>query len=485
MISLVSSPVLNPHQDSLLHVIQNDSHSYNLKFVNIHRLDLFQDSGRVKIDLPFLNCENIILKSSYIDYQNDTNYFWSGMIKSDTDMFCTTSFFHLTKANGIFCGHLLLGDSFYHIQDLTGGLQVMASETFQADSNWCGTVSGAANVQSRGATEDCIIRKTKLLMWYTEAAQRKVTNIATEIQHMVDLTNCVLSNSLIQEKIELVATLKYHHFIETTKTSIELDFSTFFSDATTIQPTRSLFHADLCGLVTRDYTDILGMSTAKGANLYTAAAGFFISGVKGGAGKIMTVPHEIGHCYHGLHKFESGPQAAVCAHAFDFFKWPFHREGNPYKTAIHEGANIGTAIPFYSNLNVTFKGVTIAQSDENNYCYMNDYKEWVRSYYTEPTAYWAELKETGFVTCNHTRTYEAMPHCGTPSYTYSWWKSIDGIHWTYFSAAKTVNITIPAPPKGECESELYLKCFVRDNNGSGTSLTLDGIAHCYCNCIQK
>jgi hypothetical protein len=204
---------------------------------------------------------------------------------------------------------------------------------------------------------------------------------------------------------------------------------------------------------------ISGISSAMHSNQYNNSAGFFLCGVTRGGGKQLVAVHEAGYCYWGDHYTSSGPSAGSCAHA-----WKANKGLRTYKTAINSDPDNNIFIPYFSNSNVHYEGKSTGYVNSNeNYCTMEWYKLGVRTYYTEFNVLHGPLNIFGGKKCHSPQTLFAQPHCGTPPYSYYWYKSIDGFNFQLISNSISTVFQLPIPPNNQDMGTIFFKLKFKDS----------------------
>lgn len=433
-----------------------------ISFINIGDIKTNSDSGVIKLDIPQLTINNLLIEANRVDYTNSKNFNWTGMTNNEINT-STSTYANLTlmKNDGNFIGHLSIENRSLEIFDLTDGVQVICETDIKGLGNKdCAvhriqTPTGPSNTNDAGdACKDLI---TKVLVLYTPAAFSNEPDIIGRANLCISQINQNWQNSYILNSLT-IASVQLLNFTESGgDISIDVDA---LSNNTTAQALRNQYKAEVVVLLTSNVYNAYGVVKEVQASKNNA---YSIVNIETSTTSRYTFAHEVSHLFGARHdddatndhkgyKFKTGT---------GLFGWG----GKHRATLMVSGGNLGNTnnvrIEHISTANqaIKFMGVPTGDGSHDNASIVYENRSLLGSYYLDPNtnAYGFELTHTGggfwtgqVVVCN-----------SNAPYTYEWHYSYDG--YTYWLATSTSMSSISGLPFNKPTK--FVKCLVKDATG--------------------
>jgi hypothetical protein len=446
----ISQANLNSAQLVKFNKIRGQNIYSSINFIRVEDIRKIAAYGKLKISLPFLYCNNVRLKMSSSEYNEENNFKWSGKSFIDNDSVCTYGNLLLIKNNGVYIGHLTSETRSYEIFDLTGGIQVICETNLslpRISADCASKINGSSSGNS-SATGPCADGKSKVLILYTPAANSAESDMPGRANLCIADINQIWANSNIYNNLT-IASIQPFNFTESS--SITADVNSLASN-TTVQSLRNLYQAEIVVLFTNGgYTEAVGVVKAVGGGFADAYA--IVEVIHSTTGR-HTFAHEVSHLFAARHE-KASDNSSGNGHGY-FFKtgtgW-FGWGGVKRKTLMHTLATNESRIEHVSNPSVNFMNVPTGTSQENNAGEVNAFKTQVGSFYPDPIPATFNFQVIKAGCGNNWWGYAEICN-GTP-YTYNWFASPNGFFWIPVGSGYVTLVNIPW-------SNALLKCEVRN-----------------------
>src|SRR5258706_1318459 len=488
---------LNSNQQELYDKLSQIGNVDAMYFVSVGTLNdsAYADSiygGSVVIDLSFLKCNKLRFQAAYVNYTSEDDYQWFGnfidsslvgvdTIKDTISDVCTSGSLTLISINGAKSGNLSIENDNYIIADLSGGLQVMIKKERNA-----GCVFKEEEVEVgtyQRSSDACVDHTLRILIFYTPAALGTGLNPTNVASASVTEMLGDWGNSYIYPTAPVVIAGVLSYSYTEQSGDIDGDWTHFAQDPNVISA-RASYHADLCVLFT------------KGNYYYFNEFLYYIFG-RAHIGPLpfdsayaiieidhshITFPHEVGHLFGARHDLNTNGCGGDCydyAHgkniygAFNYLYWDFHYYATIMASPNHSNSHFGEpTIPYFSTPFVSYLGSypTGTSGSEDNALKLRTNMHRIEDYYTEviPGAN-ARFHIGNPEICDQYITGIVDNQCGTPPYTYQWYRSNNGI--TYYpipgAASSSANLhTNPSATIGHYE---YIKVVIHDFSGASVN----------------
>ena len=437
--------------------------------VDFGNLAQMQDQGKIKINIPDDECEDLVFKVKSVKYINEQDYYWYGELLSspnEAECYCQLGSIILISSQFGRIGYISIDDKTFELIELSQNRFALGkpdgSKFTEAE---CGVTNSIPYVNP-DIIPDIQVRENgncdvRCLVLYTNKALEAEGGLAA-INNRVNLaiaqTNQALRNSFIDDsqlRIEL-AGVEPLSFTETQLIRFDVNNLASTLDA---QNLRSNFDADIVVLLTAgDYGSTFGIVRMIGPNDNTSYS--IVQTGTATTGR-FTFAHEVAHLFGARHNDD--PESGI-PHGHNFRTGNFIPciFGKKQLTILNKAGEADVRILHYSNPQVTYDdkktGVNgtrdNAQQLRNTACTVAQFEETIRPF---------NVFVTGDInTCPCGGSSLGVNIFGGTSgatYTYFGEKSIDGINWSTLSTISTAYIPPSAPPHHNCPEEDYI--FVR------------------------
>ncbi len=500
----VSYAELNKTQQAKYNSLSKYSEPNQMFLVKTGLLNDALYDGTVTVNLPFLKFNKLRFQVGFVQYKDNKNYEWFGnpgdlliipdTIKGTPNELCTSGGLTLTCIDGRIFGDLVVESDNYLIVDLSGEIQVLFKKKISSKMKDCGQLEFKGDpTQYKRVPSECVDHKLRLLILYTAAAQNSaldpVSVASTALTQMRGIWN---NSQIIDASAITIAAVLGYNMIESSDLSYDLH-QVFVTDQT-VQAMRDNYHADLVVLLTNgaDYSGI-GEAVDIGASFNTAYA---IVQIAEAVSENYVFVHEVGHLLGARHDLDMDPNPSTghghhIRGAFNYFGFDYFHYRTIMAYAKNNDANYfyfgEPRIPYFSNPDVNYLGnYPTGSTNENNAGKINENIQRVEDYYTESLPDLnADLIPDPPNFCGETVTAKVYPHCGTPPYSYQWFKSTNGILFTPINGITTdivsVNV-IPSPLLGN----IFIRSVVTDANSSVITKTEHiYIPRCCPSCLER
>ncbi len=467
--SLSTFSTLNVAENQRLTKIQASGMYTSYFLVDFGNLAQMQNEGKISINIPDDECEDLVFKVSSVKYVNEQDYYWYGELQStsnENDCYCRLGNITLISSQYGRIGYISIDDKTFELLELSSSRFVLGKlDGSKFTDAECGVTSKTLSVdpsdmpdiQSR-ENGNCDVRCLVLYTNNALDAEGGLDAINNRVNLAIAQTNQALSNSSIdvtQLRIEL-AGVQPLIFTET-----QIMRTDVFNLANNIdaQILRNAFEADIVVLLTDgDYGNSFGIVEMIGPNNGTS-----YSIVQTGAATTgrFTFAHEVAHLFGGGHNDDPRP-GIPHGHNFktgNFIPCIF---GKKQRTILNLADAGDVRIQHYSNPQVYYDGKKTgvsgskdnSQQLRNTSCSVSQFRETIRPF---------NVFITGDInTCpcgSASLVVNIFGGTSGATYTYFWEKSMDGINWTAMSTNSTAYIPPTAPPHHNCPEEDYI--FVR------------------------
>lgn len=453
-------------------------------FVAVNPLSEVEEDGRLSIDLQFLPCNHLTFQLSRGSYTDDMNYEWYGK-EDNQESECTMTNLTILGLGNEYIGNLTFDEKSFELFDLTGGVRVLCeSDLSQTKETECGMKNHTSHPVDEPPMQPfaaCEVVITRVLVLFTAAAQSAEPNIQARANLAISQINSAFANSQVfgvgtQVVLAGVQSLSFTETSNNTPDNNILTDIQALATNTTAQSLRNQYNADLVVLFTNgNYGTIFGIVHNIGP---VFNSGFTIVQANASTGGRLTFAHEVAHLFGGLH--DDDPTHGF-AHGFTFHTG-FLGLGPKRFTTMARLPKNKTRLSHYSNPNVSFIGKATGTSSSNdNARQIRNAAPTVGSFFTETSGIVVSFSEnnTNVEECSGgTLQVSASVSCGTPNYSYVWYRSTNNINWTQIGTGTSLNIAIaPAPSSGGIKTTFY-RVVVTD--ATGTSVIKNGSYTVYC-----
>ena len=427
---------LTDEQQSELNKITDNPLLLNHHLITIADLETYSEStddGIIEVSLPFLPETDIQFIASRVKYDDDNNYYWTGINNMDyEEEDFEHSTFSLTRFEGTFAGNIVFNHQSFEIHDLSGGIICIS----ELDMSGMGpdecTLLEDGPTANKTTNGPCGTEDTRVLVIFGVDAQSVNGNIPALAQAGINELNHIWSVSDIQNTATV--TTQFVPFSRTT--DINNDINNLSADAT-IQAWRNIHQADIVIImVGQPYGGIFG-----GARLAPAAADAYgIVSATTAVGGRRTFAHEISHIYGADHDDVANTNARGRN-----FRAGLLGLGKRHYTLMAKLPPNETRITHLSNPDVKFTSRKTGTSNRNNTAETIGMINTVADHRPNPAFFLNATVNWGTITsCTDQTTAIVTPVCGEPPYSYQWQSTTDGINWVNGSTTDQEQIVIPS-----------------------------------------
>lgn len=96
------------------------------RLIEVESLVAKQNGGKIALILPNFQCSNLVFSAKKVEYSNENNYYWFGIITTENDNACFEGTITLMASNGEKFGHVLIDSTVYEFNELGGGVQLLS-----------------------------------------------------------------------------------------------------------------------------------------------------------------------------------------------------------------------------------------------------------------------------------------------------------------------------------------------------------------------
>lgn len=445
---------LNESESNRFYKIQSRGMYTNYNLVEFGSLAELQEEGKITINLPDDDCEDLIYKAKSVKYESELDYVWYGVLEStaeEDDCDCRLGTITLISSEHGKIGHIIVDDKTFEVLQIGDDKFLLAElDGSKFTESECGVdhktpvhgLENERNLQLRN-NGNCDVRCLVLFTNNALLAEGDVAAINNRVNLAIEQTNQALSNSDVdacQLRIEL-AGVEPFGFIESQ--FIDVDVNALANDVNA-QILRNAFGADIVVMLTDGpYGGTFGIVEAIGPNDNSA-----YSIVETGAATTgrFTFAHEVAHLFGGGH--DNDPRDGIPhGHSFrtgNFLPCIF---GSKQRTILHRAGADDVRIQHYSNPDVKFDGKKTGKKDKrdnarqlrNEACVVAQFRQTI-----QPFA--VNISGDLFMCPCRIASLEANVFGGTAgaTYDYDWFISNDGINWNPLPfGGPNAGVTVP------------------------------------------
>lgn len=314
-------------------------------FINVNNLSNCQDSGKMLLDLPNVWHEPITLTHNYVEYTNEGEYVYSGVLTANVGD--EDSLFYarllLIGDGGKKYGQLKVNGDIYAIYDLNEECQMMVEMINKEDtsSHNCQRVpletpAPTHNHFDYNEPNSCGSCVADVYFFYTPAANDADPSLDQTARTSLEIVNVSIANSRVmgvgsQLRLRFNGSEVLNGFVETiggtnAGANVDADLDNFANNLPIVQTRRNATESDVMVLMTDDvYADVNGriLGLVQQVAYPTFDNGFHLVAFNQAAAT-HTLPHEIGHLIGLQHQIERQPLTQTVtddfAHAFQRVK---------------------------------------------------------------------------------------------------------------------------------------------------------------------
>jgi hypothetical protein len=462
---------LNPTQSLNYQKLLSDTVYKSITLCKVNEVLQIQNNEHILLILAGCVDDTIIFSTTTFDQTDDNNYSWYGKsyCKISENGYGLADFF-LVKINGEFAGHISLGTRSIEIFDLTDGIQVVCETNLSNSNIDCSNNEQAS--ENNNATFICNDALAKVLVLYTPAANNINPNITSLSSLAIFQINQIWSNSMVYTNhIALTAVLPYN-YIESSKA--EDDVKSFATDPL-VQNLRNQYQAEMVILLVdaSKYTDAVGRVKAVGGSFQDM---YGVVGISEATSLRYTFAHEVNHFYGAQHQTTSGVSTASYAHGYIL----------PNQNKDHTLMAVGTTqrIAHLSSPYVIYPSPTgVPTGDFGTYFNARKVEEdnyKITGYFIDSPVFNSTATFTNPLNCETNFTATVTPECGTPPYTYEWYKRL--FMTVMFpipgATSSTLNYTLGANPNQTIYDQTGFVCKIKDATGQQIKKKVTGTFFC-------
>ena len=405
-----------------------------------------QSNGKVDLILPsnISNCGKLTFYGTDINYTNENNYNWYGIVDIDEEGACKDATLQLIANGGLKYGKLTIDKRTFEYFPLSTAKQILfevlpddlggggggTGVGGQSSVYFCpniGEPSAATTINPDvNRTEACVDQVVRILVLWTANAAAVEPNMAARIDLAIQETNQAYRNSLVDPSstnLLLAGSQLLTGFVETGNTAA--DVATLANNLNA-QNLRNTTGADIVILMTNGvYGNTLGRVAVVGPNNNLA---YGIVQVRTATGNPFVFAHEVAHLYGCRHTATQDPIGTI-QHGYTFWtrNWFLGAKTNRY--TIMSVPPIGELQEQnYSNPDVKIKKKATGTSDrENNAQQHRLTGPTVANFRANPNLQ-TRIDFGNFPGGCYPNQAEAVTKCGIAPYTYLWEDSYDGIN---------------------------------------------------------
>jgi hypothetical protein len=436
----------------------------SINFINTKNIKTIAVNRTLKISLPFLSCNNMVFSLSYIDYTNDSNYYWIGKSENPNDTVCSVGNFTLMKNDNKFIGHLALENRSYELYDLTGGVQVLCETNFSSEAANKNCANNNVTAPSAASPlcaipGNCTDNVAKILVLYTPAAAAKESDMNGKANLAINQLNQIWANSDINNKASLVS-VQPLNFTETSDIKDDVDALAVDASANAL---RIQYQAEIVVLFTgEDYECCHGIAKGIEVNCNEAYA---IVDVTNSTTSKYTFAHEVTHLYGGRHNDDNTNNAK--GFLFKTGTGLFGLGGKYRSTLMNKhdqnGDIVTVRIEQVSNPLVNFLAVPTGDATHDNASKVSSFIYKISDFYQDPipNAVFCNSSPVGSCNGNNPTMFNFnVIYCNSsvPGLTYTWYTSYGGFYWIQKATGVSANFLVGA-------SDHIVKCEIRNWQG--------------------
>lgn len=478
---------LNSEQSIRYEKLVNNPTFISHNFVAVNALTSVEVDGALLVDLPFLPCPELKFQVEHLDYTDDTHIKWYGRV-ADAESECSMASLSLLALGDEYIGTLHFNEHSFELFDLTGGVQIICeTDLSDAAKGACATTEEDGNepITALNTLADCEPLITKILVFYTNAAQEVMPNIQNTVQMGVSQINQIYANSDViapGTNVVLVGILPLASSVESPfPAEVDQNEINRFANDSAVQALRAQYHADVVILLTDgNYTNATGKVQAIGPIFSSSYA--IVEADQATNGR-LSFAHEFAHLLGARH---DGDTMGTYEHGYQFGVG-FASSLDPKKsrsTVMKVIAGDQTRIEHYSNPDVEYMHRRTGNvNSADNARKLRESAPTVASFFTEtsPQALLdISVDDSNVLECEGSNLYASVStECGTDPFTYSWYRRLGASgSWTFISSSATATIPLAIAPLGGFKTTFY-KVAVTDALGYISTQT--GQYKTYCN----
>ena len=435
--------------------------------IKVDKLLKHLSKGRLKIKLPD-NMGHVKVNAKIVKSFNTEDFVWYGMSTNGDEVM-------IVERNSSVVGSIKSGGHFYKIHDFGNKKNLLIKYDDQLLKNsLCETAFDTEentgpklterkpSVKTRSSCDNPVVR---IFMMYTPRAALVISPLS-EANLLISQVNTMMYNSGISFndlRFELAGVQQITNFSDERNEST-LDLLHELQESDSINGYRVDNEADILGLFMDKNASIIGRSWLGeipdgGDSDY---GHFVIEADKAAAN--YSFSHEIAHLFRCRHENVDTNSTGSGGTTFVPFArgMDFTSQGNDYITIMSQLKSGYDRVPYYTDPNLTYNGVTIGESYRDNVRQIETIAEDIADYlpYTQPI----NAGISGTTTGNNntmgswTASYNS---CVSPTY-YKWEKSTNGLVYTTASqgsSATTYNQQFPQ------DNDLYLRLTITISGG--------------------
>ncbi|MFN8236116.1 MAG: M12 family metallo-peptidase [Bacteroidia bacterium] len=450
-----------------------------LYIIQLNNLNETQcNEGRIIIALPFLKCDTAEYWSNVVDYETEKDYKWCGNLIEpfiigdtiyDSLNYCSSGGMTLISRDGRKYGSFSLEEQSYMIYDITGGLQVLIKQVqfIRPDEGICGEMRSVPDPDPyTQSTDECVSHKINVLVYYTPAASAILDPWVESNKALYQIRSAWYNSGIMDFDIDIVNVLPYN--LVENPFRITEDVTTFANDLNVITD-RDNYHADICMLLTKgNYGSgyIKGVARMIGPERDSS---FAIAEIDYAASEdLYGFAHEFCHLFGARHDVgHPNGDNLDYAHGKDF-RGPYNIWRLTYKQyhtiMAYPFATDANVVKHFSNPDVKYHGhyATGSTPYEDNARKIVFNMNRMEDYYTEVTPFHTSIHPYPHTPCSDELNAEVSPGCGTPPYSYQWYKSSNGVSWTAISGEIYPYLSYTINPYSLVPHAWYFKCAITD-----------------------
>ena len=206
-LSSVTVDMLSSSEQQKWNKIQAQELYSEVEIINFGSLATLQNGGKIRIDLPGDNCGDLIYKAQVVEYENENDYSWYGVLESDAgpnDCECRTGAITMVSSEFGKIAHIIIDDITFEILPLSSYRFAMGKlDDSKFTEKECGVEDGAPSNYTE-SVQPSIENRTngncnvRCLVLFTPAAltlEGSLAAINNRINLAILQTNQALRNS--------------------------------------------------------------------------------------------------------------------------------------------------------------------------------------------------------------------------------------------------------------------------------------------------
>jgi hypothetical protein len=420
----------------------------NLTNIEVLSLKDLQSNGKVDLILPsnISNCGKLTFYGTDINYTDENNYYWYGIVDIDEEGGCKDASLQLIAKDGLKYGKLTIDKRTFEYFPLSASKQILfevlpddlgggggggTEGGGQVGVYFCPNIGGANLTTSinpdLNRTEACVDQQVRILVLWTANAAAVEPNMAARIDLAIQETNQAYRNSLVDPtsaNLVLAGSQLLAGYVETGNTAN--DVATLTNNITA-QNLRNTTGADIVILMTNgNYGRTLGRVADIGPNNNLA---YGIVQVRTATGNPFIFAHEVAHLFGCRHTVAQDPTGTI-QHGYTFWtrNWFLGAKTNRY--TIMSVPPIGELQEQnYSNPDVKIKKKATGTNDRENNAQQHRLTGPIVANFRNNPNLQTRIDFGNFNGGCYPNQAEAVTKCGTAPYSYLWEDSYDGINY--------------------------------------------------------